>query len=377
MRKSEKMKLLTTSWIALALITILLLTACGNTTPAPTRRPGPTTTSAPPSTPTVAMAPGAGGVNFVAYEENPVLRTGEPGSWDDGAVFNAQVVLHQGQYHIFYNGADAEEGMVAIGYAVSDDGRLFTKEVSNPILEGDERGFDAIQVSDGVALVEDGTWVLYYNASAGPGPGRAIGRATAPNPAGSWSRRMEPVLRAGEFGAWDGGFITSQSVIRTEEGYVMYYVGGPGQPGQPASIGRATSADGVVWTKYDDPDTVELPFAESDPVLQTGPGDSWDSQSIWGCSVLRTGDGWEMFYAASRAGVVQIGYAMSTDGIKWTRYEENPVLSVQDDPAQPNRELSILESPTSVVSDSTYFLYYDYGLPAGGIGLATGTAEVE
>jgi hypothetical protein len=188
---------------------------------------------------------------------------------------------------------------------------------------------------------------------------------------------MEPVLRSGEFGAWDGGFITSQSVIRTDEGHVMYYVGGPGQAGQPARIGRATSPDGVVWTKYDDPDTVEPPFAESDPILQTGPADSWDSQSIWGCSVLRTGDGWEMFYAASRAGVVQIGYATSTDGIEWTRYEENPVLAPEDDPAPAEREVSILESPTSVVSGSTYLLYYDYGLPAGGIGLATATAGAE
>jgi hypothetical protein len=84
-----------------------------------------------------------------------------------------------------------------------------------------------------------------------------------------------------------------------------------------------------------------------------------------------------MFYAASRAGVVQIGYAMSTDGIEWTRYEENPVLAPEDDPAPAEREVSILESPTSVVSGSTYLLYYDYGLPAGGIGLATATAGAE
>lgn len=371
------MKLPVLRWAALMVVAASLLTGCAGTAPAPTDGPEPTTTS--PSSPmrTPTAAPGASGDGFVVYDGNPVLSIGEPGSWDSGAVFNAQVVLHQGQYHMFYNGADAEEGRVAIGHAASDDGRLFTKDSSNPILEGDERGFDAIQVSDGVALVEDGTWVLYYNASAGPGPGRAIGRATAASPTGPWSRRMEPVLRSGEFGAWDGGFITSQSVIRTEEGYVMYYIGGPGQAGQPARIGRAMSPDGLIWTKYDDPDTVEPPFAESDPVLQTGPSDSWDSQSIWGCSVLRTGDGWEMFYAASRANVVQVGYATSTDGIEWTRHEENPVLASEDDPAQGEREVSILESPTSVVSDSTYFLYYDYGLPAGGIGLAMGTARAE
>ncbi|MGD2177073.1 MAG: hypothetical protein PVG71_04550 [Anaerolineae bacterium] len=316
-------------------------------------------------------------MRLVPYEDNPVLTKGDLGSWDSGIVFNGRVVLRDGQYHMFYNGAGRESETVAIGYAVSNDGRVFTKGAANPILEGDERGFDAIQVSDGVAMVETGTWILYYNAGVGRGPGRAIGRATAPSPTGPWSRRTEPVLRSGDFGAWDGGFISPQSIIRTDDGYVIYYVGGAGQAGEPARIGRATSIDGVSWTKHDDPDTVEPPFAESDPLLWTGPAENGESEWVWGCSVLKIRDGWEMFYAVSRSGVVQIDYATSTDGIEWTRYEEDPVLAPEDDPARAELETSILESPASVATDSTYYLYYDYGPPTGGIGLATGAAVGE
>lgn len=375
------MKLLVTRCIALTLVLAPALTACVGATPTlpdtpePTNTPMPTSTPAPTSTPTSVPAPGAVGITFVSHEGNPVLAKGGAGSWDSGVVFNASVLFHEGQYHMFYNGVGPEGRAVAIGYAASADGRVFNRATSTPILEGDEHGFDAIQVSDGVALVEAGTWILYYNAGVGPGPGKAIGRATAAEPTGPWSRRMEPVLRSGQRGAWDGGFITPQDVIRTDEGYVMYYVGGTGQMGEPAMIGRATSSDGVTWTKYDDPSTADPPFAESDPVLATGPAESWESESIWGCAVLQTQNGWEMFYAADHSGTVRIGHATSDQGIQWAKYEHNPILSPEDDPVAGKREAIILESPAVVVGDSTYFLYYDYGLPVGGIGLATGTTE--
>lgn len=361
--------------IAMTLLGLFLLSSCARTTSTPTGRPEQESTPVPSLPSATTVGSGADSLSLSVHDGNPVLSPGEPDAWDSAAVFNAHIVLDEGRYHMFYNGADAAEGRVAIGYAASDDGRRFTKEASNPILDGDEQGFDAIQVSDGVAVVEAGTWVLYYNAGVGQGPGRAIGRASAPSPTGRWSRRAEPVLRSGEFGAWDGGFVTPQSVVQTDDGYVMYYMAGPGQQGEPAWAGMATSSDGTSWTKHDDPDTSEPPFAESDPVLRTGPADSWDSESIWGCSVVKSGDTWEMFYAASRSGVVKIGHATSADGIEWTRYEQNPVLAPEDDPGQAERESNILESPTCLVSKSNYFLYYDYGLQAGGVGLATRVAR--
>ncbi len=361
-----------------AFILILLLPACRREVPTPTvTRSSPISTSTPMNTSAPIAAPfvpSAGEAIFQIYENNPVLTRGETDTWDSGFVFSGRVVFHNDTYHLFYNGStDLSIGSVAIGYATSVDGRSFTKSNENPILADDERGFDAIQVSDGVPLVEDDTWVLYYNASGQPGPGGMIGRATASSPTGPWKRLGEPVLRSGNAGSWDGGFIIPQSIISLEEGYVMYYAGGTGQPNTPAMIGRATSPDGVNWEKYDNPDTTEVPFAQSDPVLQTGASGDWDGESLWGCSVLKTSEGWEMFYGGSHSGVVKIGYATSKDGIQWIKSEKNPLLAASDDPVAAGADLQILESPSAVIEDTTYLVYYDYGFgDRSGIGVATG-----
>ncbi len=343
------------------LILSLSLPACRRGTPDATQSPvstvAPTNTSAPTMAP---FAPGAASVTFHPYENNPLLTPGKADTWDSGVVFGPRVIFHQGAYHLFYNGStDLSVGSIAIGYATSPDGLTFTRHPSNPVFTDDDKGFDAVQVSDGVPLVIDGTWVLYYNASGRAGPGPTIGRATAPSPTGPWKRLREPVLRSGETGAWDAGFVIPQSVIPVEGGYVMYYAGGTDQPGEPAMIGRATSPDGVNWEKH------------GEPVLRPGASGDWDDESLWGCSVLKTRDGWEMFYSGSHSGAVQIGYATSDDGIHWTRYDGNPIFTLEEDPVATKSEPYVLESPFVVFNGSTYLLYYDYGFPKGGIGAAT------
>jgi predicted GH43/DUF377 family glycosyl hydrolase len=310
------------------------------------------------------------------YQSNPVLTKGTSGSWDAGTVFNSHVVFNDGLYHMFYNGSSSPRlESMAIGYATSPDGRAFTKYTSNPIFEADGSGFDALQVGTGVPLVEEDTWILYYNAGSGPGPGKTIGRATAPNPSGPWIRSIHPVLMVGSPGEWDSGFVMPDSVIATDVGYVMYYSGGAGWPGGTSMIGMATSPDGITWAKYNDPATTDPPFAESDPVLQSGPSGSWDSDSVWGCAVLKTASGWEMFYSGGDAISVQIGYATSTDGIHWSKREDNPILAPETDPVAAETESLILEAPSVIVDDSTYVLYYDYGVSTGSIGVATGAIK--
>jgi hypothetical protein len=93
-------------------------------------------------------------------------------------------------------------------------------------------------------------------------------------------------------------------VTATKEGYRMYYTGGinpdrmyirdPDHEGSGSMCGLATSADGINWTKYDDPSTTEAPYAESDPVLQPIPS-GWGAEDVI-CSVMKTNTGWEMLY---------------------------------------------------------------------------------
>jgi predicted GH43/DUF377 family glycosyl hydrolase len=317
-------------------------------------------------------------VNLTPYEGNPVLVPGPSGSWDDGTILEPSVVFYDGLYYMFYTGARIGWAAVAIGYATSSDGLAWEKYPENPVLEADGTGFDAGIVIGSVAIVEGDTWVLYYIGS-----GTAIGRATAPSPSGPWTREEEPVLTLGSFKEWDQPSIDIHSIIATEEGYVLYYAGGDLASLNGGGIGMATSPDGIHWTKYDDPTTTESPYAESDPVLQHGLAD-WDMDFLGGGSARQTADGWEIFYfgkgqlEGEAERVTSIGYATSDDGIHWTEYEGNPILTPEDDPAEPADTHANMGISRVIVRDSTYLLYYDYlWLQAGGIGVATGTITRE
>jgi predicted GH43/DUF377 family glycosyl hydrolase len=326
-----------------------------------------------------------GKVEFTAYEGNPVLEKGPTGAWDSQAIYGPSVVFHDGLYYMFYGGGYAGWTGAAIGYATSPDGLVWEKYPGNPVLEADGTGFDADAVVSALVAVEGDTWVLYYLAQDqwGATSRSGIGRATAPSPSGPWTRGDEPVLTRGSQGEWDYSDVAAFSVIATGDGYVMYYVGGISLSLRGAMIGMATSPDGIHWTKYDDPMTTDPPYSESDPVLQRDP-DGWDMVDLAGGCVVQSAEGWEMFYSGrgqvegSGPIAYRIGYAASDDGIHWTKYEGNPILTPEDDPAEPADTHADLDLVSAIVRDSTYLLYYDYLWQyGGGIGVATGTVTRE
>ncbi|HVO68526.1 MAG TPA: hypothetical protein VMT24_00690 [Aggregatilineaceae bacterium] len=337
-----------------------------------------------------ARVPLAGGqgesgitVNLTPYEGNPILGKGPAGSWDSVSVWAPTVVFHDGLYHMFYTGTRPGWPTFEIGYATSTDGLTWEKYAGNPVFKADGTGFDATAVGASPVMVEGDTWVLYYMGEKTVGVGGPIGRATAPDPTGPWTRSEDPVLTSGSQGEWDAWGTIPCSVISTGEGYVMYYLGLGSSISAEVDdmIGMATSPDGITWTKYDDPTTADPPYAESDPVLPLGL-EGWQLSNIYEVTVRSTADGWEMFYSekgwSKDDGVpaYRIGYATSVDGIHWTKYAGFPVLSYKDDPVA---SLSLHLVPSSVlVNDSTYFLYYDYHWSTGGgIGVATGTVTRE
>ncbi|NLF74068.1 MAG: hypothetical protein GX573_00100 [Chloroflexi bacterium] len=324
-------------------------------------------------------------VEFTPYEGNPILVHGSTDEWDTQSIHQPSVVFRDGLYHMFYCGdLDGWLG-AAIGYATSTDGLVWEKVGTTPVFEADGTGFDSAAVVTSFVMVDGDTWVLYYlgQSSYASMRGSGIGRATAPQPTGPWTRAEEPVLGPGGEGEWDEPAIDMGSVILTDEGYVMYYTGGDLLSLTDLAIGMATSPDGITWTKYDDPATTEPPYAESDPVLQPGL-EGWDMTCLLAGGVRQAADEWEMVYSGKgkdengASTAFQLGYATSDDGIHWTKYKGNPILTPEDDRAEPAYFYTNLGFSHLFVQDATYFLYYDYlWSTGGGIGLATGTITRE
>ena len=283
---------------------------------------------------------------FIPYAANPILERGDADAWDgiEGMVFAPHVLQVNSTYYMFYSGADNPKGRpAAIGFATSQDGLEWTKYEQNPIIEPDGDGYDSMCISVAVPMVEeDGTWVLYYAANSMPcyGPGRYIGRATAPAPEGPWTRSTNPILESGDIGEWDEGFIMPHSVVAIDDGYLMYYSGGSDfLVPLPRRIGLATSPDGINWTKCDNPATIEAPCTESDPISQINTNGQVEPLDAWSVDVNRNENGFEMFFSSTCPEMVSdncpafLAYATSQDGIHWTTYtQESERVLMPDNP---------------------------------------------
>jgi len=57
----------------------------------------------------------------------------------------------------------------------------------------------------------------------------------------------KPVLEPGSKGSWDEVRVDTPSVVKTDDGYAMYYAGASADG--VIMIGMATSSDGITWKK--------------------------------------------------------------------------------------------------------------------------------
>jgi predicted GH43/DUF377 family glycosyl hydrolase len=285
-----------------------------------------------------ASAQDPDGLTLTYNPDEANIWHGEDGEWDGQYTDPGAVIFHDGQFHMFRNGFVGWPAWAGIAYHTSEDGTVWNEYSDDPVLTTDDVPFAEVgALATSVLVLNDGTWVLYLytvgkSFADSPATTYSIARATASDPAGPWEVYPEPVLLPGSDGEWDDTQVSAASVVRTEDGYVMYYDGNDGRGHR--MIGMATSADGITWTKYDDPATTDAPFADSDPVLMPNEDrTAWDAVRVMQPNVVQTPEGWVMSFKSTAASAQRnqgYGFALSQDRITWDLYEANPVFWDED-----------------------------------------------
>jgi sucrose-6-phosphate hydrolase SacC (GH32 family) len=271
-----------------------------------------------------ALGARAQGEPFTLRSDSPVVSHGKSSSdWDSRYTDPGAVFYHDGKFHMFRNGFKDWPDTVQIGYLTSEDGITWTEATEDPVLRTANVSFAEIAALATSALVQDdGTWVLYfYTWNRGATSESVIGRATAKAPLGPWTVDEKPVLTGGSKGSWDHDGIASASVTRTDMGYMMFYGGAEQATGN--AIGMATSSDGIVWTKHNDPATTDALYAESDPVFEA-PNETVEFHQP---RVEKTEAGYVMIFRqfpTANPGNMGLGIATSKDGMAWQVVTETP-----------------------------------------------------
>jgi RNA polymerase sigma factor (sigma-70 family) len=217
------------------------------------------------------------------------------------------VVFDGNEYRMYYE----YDASFAIGMATSPDGVSWKPYAKNPVFKADKNEWDSITVTAPTVLYDGVNYRMWYSGYGD----KLYGICLAISPDGiNWDRSPDnPVLEGGPE-HWDHKYILHPEVMFDGSQYRMWYTG---YDGKHFRIGYAVSADGVAWDKH------------KGPVLELGENGEWDYHGVSSASVLYNSGMslFEMWYTGSDRVLHRIGYATSNDGINWTKYPQNPVVS--------------------------------------------------
>jgi hypothetical protein len=257
-------------------------------------------------------------------DASTLLRGSGVGNAFDGTeVYHPAVWESPAGLELYYTGCawppgveDCDQLLIGIGHATASGAGEAARDADNPVLVQDDipaAGLTSFRKDMAVDVLPGPTLRGYV----APTQGTAI-----------WSldAAMDPVanlLQTGSPGEWDGGEMCCATVVEHPDGTTyLWYAGRPTRESRLWQLGLATSTDGETFTRHPD-----------NPILRPGPSAAFDSEAVLSPAIAYDAERalFRMWYEGRDFfGESAIGYAVSTDGAHWRRYDGNPVLTADD-----------------------------------------------
>jgi len=226
------------------------------------------------------------------------IDLGPGGSLDSAHAFSSSVQKEKNGYVMYYGGNDGRNWRIL--RASSLDGLKWTKEGLCLNL-GQAGEFDSVHMVYPYIIKDEFIYKMWYTAYDGGGHWR-VGYADSADGIIFKNRKM--VLDAGPAGSLDAEHVHTPVVLKQGGIYTMFYAGYGGYPAAWRIL-RATSTDGLNWTKQG-------------LALDRGTPQEFDSTNLLCGSVIYSQGLFKLYYWA-HGDIWRILYAVSKNGIDWEK----------------------------------------------------------
>jgi len=248
-------------------------------------------------------------------KDGPVISLGEPGAFDDMHIFAPFVIREKGLYFLLYPGSrgTVPERVFRLGLATSPDGIKFKKAPGGSVFEFGDGSTSVVTPvllcqTDGTPIREDGKLRMWFTGAelTRSGGKHVLYEVTGSAP-DRWGKPSAPLLQD----------CYAPTVVKEGLVYRMWYTD---VSVRPWKFRHAQSDDGTHWRVTEKPAMVV--------------DQSWEAHILVYPQVVKADGLYLMWYGsywwdnedAVRWPTTAIGFAVSTDGLQWHKYEKNPVL---------------------------------------------------
>jgi hypothetical protein len=247
--------------------------------------------------------------NVLYYHKRPILPFGAPGTFDDDGLMPSFALRLDQRIYLYYSGWN--RGMTvpyrnSVGIAVSDDdGASFRRLYEGPVLD---RTAQEPYIAVTPSIIKEGPlWRMWYisgvrwiDIQGRYEPVYVIKYATSDDGI-TWQRpNHQCIMQAHELEAF-----SHPSVIKKDDRYLMWYCFRHSRDYRDGAgayrIGHAQSVDGVIWTRMDKVEGLDVS------------PNGWDSTMTCYPFVLKIDDQIVMIYNGNGFGQTGFGYALLED----------------------------------------------------------------
>ena len=169
---------------------------------------------------------------------DPILFARDGAEWECGGLYKSWIVEHEETYYLFYNAkTTAKHWNEQIGIATSKDLVTWKRYEQNPVVRNGEKGaWDDRFAADACVLCHKGTWYMfYYGLSSRRGARDLVARSSDLL---HWEKSDEILIDLGPAGAVDELLAHKPGVIANDEKLYHFYCAVTRNPDPDKKIGE-------------------------------------------------------------------------------------------------------------------------------------------